>query len=79
MQAFFSTSDQVLYGLLNVFLSSMVVNYVTVMGERKVQLLVISDKYEEIPERTSDGMDLGVTLVMWRQVICARNRWQCSV
>lgn len=59
MQAFFSTSDQVLYGILNVFLSSMVVNYVTVMGERKVQLLVISDKYEEIPERTSDGYGSG--------------------
>ena len=38
MQAFFSTSDQVLYGILNVFLSSMVVNYVTVMGERKVHV-----------------------------------------
>lgn len=63
MQAFFSTSDQVLYGILNVFLSSMVVNYVTVMGERKVQLLVISDKYEEIRKELLTDMDLGVTLV----------------
>ena len=52
-----------LYGILNVFLSSMVVNYVTVMGERKVQLLVISDKYEEIRKELLTDMDLGVTLV----------------
>ena len=45
------------------FLSSMVVNYVTVMGERKVQLLVISDKYEEIRKELLTDMDLGVTLV----------------
>ena len=63
MQAFFSTSDQVLYGILNVFLSSMMVNYVTVMGARKVQLLVISDKYEEIRKELLLDMDLGVTLV----------------
>ena len=60
MQAFFSTSDQVLYGILNVFLSSMVVNYVTVMGERKVQLLVISDKYEEIRKELLTDMDLSL-------------------
>ena len=41
----------------------MVVNYVTVMGARKVQLLVISDKYEEIRKELLLDMDLGVTLV----------------
>lgn len=63
LQAFFSDSEQVLYGILNVFLSSFVVNYVTVMGQRKVQLFIISPKYEEIRKELLTDMDLGVTLV----------------
>lgn len=63
LQAFFSSSEQVLYGILNVFLSSMVVNYVTVMGQKKVQLFIISDKFEKIREELLTDMDLGVTLV----------------
>ncbi len=63
LQMFFSTSDQVLYGILNVCLSSIVVSYVTVMGQKKVQLFIISKKYEEIRQELLNDMDLGVTLV----------------
>lgn len=63
LQAFFSSSEQVLYGILNVCLSSFVVNYVTVMGEKKVQVFVISDYFEEIRKELLTDMDLGVTLV----------------
>ena len=63
LQAFFSSSEQVLYGILNVFLSSFVVNYVTVMGQRKVQLFIISSQYEAIRKELLTDMDLGATLV----------------
>lgn len=63
LQAFFSTKEQVLYGILNVFICSMVVNYVSVAGQKKVQLFVISEKYQEIRKELLQDMDLGVTLV----------------
>ena len=63
LQALFSDSEEILYGILNVFLSSIVVNYVTVSGQKKVQLFIVSPKYEKIRETLLGEMDLGVTLV----------------
>ena len=63
LQALFSDSEEILYGILNVFLSSIVVNYVTVSGQKKAQLFIVSPKYEKIRETLLGEMDLGVTLV----------------
>ena len=63
VQAFFSDSEQILYGILCVLLTSAVVNYVQVIGQRKVQMFIISEKYEEIRREILNDMDLGATLV----------------
>ena len=63
LQAYFSESEQILYGLLNLLVISATINYVLVSGQKKVQIFVISDKYEEIRKELLTDMDLGVTLV----------------
>lgn len=63
LQAFFSDSEQILYGLLNLMVISATINYVLVAGQKKVQIFVVSEKFEEIRRQLLTDMDLGVTLV----------------
>lgn len=63
VQAFFSDSEQILYGILCVILTSALVNYVLVSGQRKVQLFIISQEYEKIRREILNDMDLGATMV----------------
>ena len=52
-----------LYGILNLFLSTVVLNRVMLLGKSQIQLFVISDKYREIRQKVLTDIDAGVTMV----------------
>ena len=62
-QMLFSDSEQILYGILNLFLSTVVLNRVMLLGKSQIQLFVISDKYREIRQKVLTDIDAGVTMV----------------
>ena len=55
LQMLFSDSEQILYGILNLFLSTVVLNRVMLLGKSQIQLFIISDKYREIRQKTGYG------------------------
>lgn len=63
MQVMFSTSEQILYGILGLVLLSVAMDKVVIFGQSQIQLMIISDKYEEIRERLLMDMDLGATML----------------
>lgn len=62
-QVTFSDPEQVLYGIIVVFLCSVTVNKVLVMGSNKVQVLAISSYYDQIREELLYTLDCGATLL----------------
>ena len=62
-QVFFSTSEQVLYGILVLVVTTMMMNRVVLMGQSQIQLFIITDKYEEVKEKVLKEIDAGVTMV----------------
>lgn len=62
-QAFFSTSEQILYGILVLVVTTMMMNRVVLMGQSQIQLFIITDKYEEVKEKVLKEIDAGVTMV----------------
>lgn len=63
IQSLFSNMEQILYGLVMVFLTSMVINKVMVAGTNKMQLFIISKKYEEIKAALLYVQNVGLTMV----------------
>lgn len=63
LQMLFSDSEQILYGILNLFLSTVVLNRVMLLGKSQIQLFVISDRYKEIRKKVLTEVDAGVTMV----------------
>lgn len=61
-QAFFSTSEQILYGILSLAVTTMAMNRVVLMGQAQIQLFIITEKYEEVKENVLRE-DAGVTMV----------------
>ena len=55
--------DGVLYSLLILVLTSAVVDYTAVSGEQKVEILIISAKYQEIRSEILSTQDCGVTML----------------
>ncbi|MXP74845.1 DUF2179 domain-containing protein [Lachnospiraceae bacterium WCA-9-b2] len=62
-QVFFSTSEQILYGILVLVVTTMMMNRVVLMGQSQIQLFIITDKYEEVKEKVLKEIDAGVTMV----------------
>lgn len=62
-QVFFSSFEGILYGIITVFISTFVLDRVIVMGEKNLQVLVISSKHEEIAEAIFKEIDRGCTFV----------------
>ncbi len=62
-QMFFSDTEQIMYGILSLVLTTMILNKVMVFGQAQIQLFIISDKYEEIREKMLKNMDAGVTML----------------
>ena len=62
-QALFSNSEQILYGILVLIVSTMALNRVMLMGQAQIQLFIITEKYEEVKEKVLKEMDAWVTMV----------------
>lgn len=62
-QFFFSNSEQVLYGILLVLIYSITLDQVLVFGNNKVEVKIISPRYEEINLAIRSRLDRGVTLI----------------
>lgn len=63
MQVFFSNSEQILYGILALILTTIVLNRVMLMGQSQIQLFIITELYDEVKEKMLKEIDAGVTMV----------------
>ena len=63
VQAFSSSTEQVLYGILVVMLTSIVIDKVLIMGQKQTQVMVISPEYERINQAIHQKIDRGSTLI----------------
>lgn len=63
VQAFYSSTEQVLYGILVVMLTSIVIDKVLIMGQKQTQIMVISPEYERINQAIHQKIDRGSTLI----------------
>lgn len=61
MQAAFSETTKIIYSVVLVFITSFMLNKTLTKGSRVVQLLIISDHYEEIKDVILHEIDAGVT------------------
>lgn len=62
LQASFSGSEQILYGILLVCIYTVVLEKILVFGKSKVQIKIISAEYEIINEQIAKVLDRGTTL-----------------
>lgn len=62
-QVFFSNFQGILYGLLTVFITTAVMDRIIVLGEKNVQVLIISQKHEEIAQAIFDEIERGCTFI----------------
>lgn len=63
VQAFYSSTEQMLYGILVVMLTSIVIDKVLIMGQKQTQVMVISPEYERINQAIHQKIDRGSTLI----------------
>lgn len=63
MQAFVMSFESVLYGIVIVLLYSFIIDQISVIGQKKTQVKIISEKYEEIRAMIVDNLGLGVTVL----------------
>lgn len=62
-QMLFANKEQVLYGILLVFIYTTVLDKVLMFGESKTQVKIISEKYDEINKLILEELDRGSTLI----------------
>ena len=60
-QMIFSNTEEILYGIMSVMLTSIVLNQVLLFGNGNVQVLIISREYEKINEAIQKDLDRGST------------------
>ena len=77
LQAFFSDSEQILYGILALVLNTLILNRVMLMGKSQIQLFVISDKYEEVKRRMLLEVDVGALWCTSRRDMGTVSRRAC--
>ena len=63
IQAIYSSSEQVLYGILFVLLTSLVMDKILIMGQKQTQVMIISPQYEQINQVIHEKIDRGSTLI----------------
>lgn len=63
LQAFHSTGEQILYGILLVIIYTVVLDKCLMLGTAKMQIKVVSEKIEEIREVVLTDIDRGVTML----------------
>lgn len=57
----FSSPSGVLYGLINVILSTTIIDKMMILGKSNIQMIIISKKYEEIGHMIYEKVDRGFT------------------
>jgi len=62
-QMFFANKEQVLYGILLVFIYTTVLDKVLLLGQGRTQVKIVSEKYEEINRMITERLDRGSTLI----------------
>jgi len=63
LQMFFSNTEQVLYGIMMIFIYTFVLDRVLVIGNSRVEVKIVSPHYEEINRCIQTELDRGVTLL----------------
>lgn len=62
-QASFSTTQQILYGILFTIIASVIINQVILTGTQRSQLFIVSKEYNKIRDILLHELNLGVTLI----------------
>lgn len=62
-QAFFSDLEKILYGIVITLLTSLIINKVMLIGKSQVQVMIISEKYQEINTAIQTTLDRGSTFL----------------
>lgn len=62
-QMLFSNTEQILYGIIIVLITTMVINKVIVYGKNDFMVTIISEKYLEISESIHNKIDRGTTFI----------------
>lgn len=62
-QTLFSSTEQILYGVLVVLITTIVIDKMMLLGENKVQVTIISPKFDEIKDVIFSKISRGCTLV----------------
>lgn len=62
-QMSFGDKERILYALIMVMIYTMVLDKVLVMGTKQTQVMIISEKFEEINQKIQQEMDRGTTLL----------------
>lgn len=63
-------TDGVLYALLNLVLTSVIVDKTIVSGEQKIEIIIISPEYEAIRQKILHGADCGATMLEIETGLC---------
>lgn len=64
VQALFSDTEQILYGVLMLVIETLVLNQVMLLGTAQIQLMVVSGRYEELRSGLLTELEAGVTMLM---------------
>lgn len=59
----FSSSQEVLYGIIVVLLTSLTINQILLLGTKQTQVMIISEKHDEINALIHSQIDRGSTLI----------------
>lgn len=62
-QMIFSNTEQILYGIIIVLITTMVINKVIVYGKNDFMVTIISEKYLEISKNIHNKIDRGTTFI----------------
>ena len=63
LQILFSNTEQVLYGIIMIFIYTFVLDRMLVIGNSRVEVKIVSPHFEEINHRILTELDRGVTLL----------------
>lgn len=63
MQLLFSNAEKILYGIMLVFIYTVIVDKILVTGKSQIKVEVISEYYEEINQMIQSKIDRGTTLL----------------
>ena len=82
LQIVFSDKEKVLYGILLVLIYTSVLNKVLLLGQAKMQVKIVTERYEEVNQAIASELDRGGNLISFqdrsseKRRICGHDRGQ---